>query len=54
MTHPKFENIPLEHTSSLNPIADCNGFIQAEDELLNFPLSISQLGVLCPSPRNYY
>lgn len=43
MTTQKIENIPIEHSSFLNKIPDFNGFIQADDELLNFPLSISQL-----------
>ncbi len=43
MTTQKIENIPIEHSSFLNKIPDFNGFIQADDDLLNFPLSISQL-----------
>ncbi|SEK56472.1 MerR family transcriptional regulator, mercuric resistance operon regulatory protein [Colwellia chukchiensis] len=43
MTKPKIENIPIEHDSFLNEIPDFDGFIHANDDLLNFPLSISQL-----------
>ncbi len=43
MNNPIIENIPIEHASFLNKIPDFNGFIQADDELLDFPLSISQL-----------
>ncbi|MBB1350344.1 MULTISPECIES: MerR family transcriptional regulator [Pseudoalteromonas] len=43
MNSQKIENIPIEHASFLNKIPDFNGFIRADDELLDFPLSISQL-----------
>jgi len=43
MANPKIENVSIEHVSFLNQIPGFNGFIQADDELLDFPLSISQL-----------
>jgi MerR family mercuric resistance operon transcriptional regulator len=43
MNSQKIENIPIEYASFLNKIPDFNGFVQADDELLDFPLSISQL-----------
>jgi MerR family mercuric resistance operon transcriptional regulator len=43
MTTSKIKSVPIKHSSLFKLKPAFNGFIQADDELLNFPLSISQL-----------